>query len=60
MNILDTKYKSTTARNVANKIKGKYCLEYSKQNIGTEKIKLKSKSDSQLWSNSCAQIKKIN
>ena len=46
MNILDTKYKETTARNRADKISGKYCLEYSKLNIGTEKNKLKSKSDS--------------
>ena len=46
MNIVDTKYKSTTAKNRANKILGKYCLENSKRNIGTEKNKLKSKSDS--------------
>ena len=58
MNIMDTKYKGTTARNRANEIQGKYCLEHSKRNIGTEKNKLKSKSDFQLWSNGCAQIKK--
>ena len=46
MNIVDTKYKGTTAKNRANKILGKYCLENSKRNIGTEKNKLKSKSDS--------------
>ena len=46
MNIVDTKYKGTTARSRANKIQGKYCLEHSKRNIRTEKNKLKSKSDS--------------
>ena len=46
MNIVDTKYKDTTARNRTNEILGKYCLEHSKRNIGTEKNKLKGKSDS--------------
>ena len=45
MNIVDTKYKGTTAQNGANEILGKYSLEHSKRNIGTEKNKLKRQSD---------------
>ena len=44
MNLVDMKYKGTTARNRANEIQGKYCLEYSKRNIGTmEKRIIKEK-----------------
>ena len=46
MNIVDRKYKDTTARNRTNEILGKYCLEHSKRNIGIEKNTLQSKSDS--------------
>ena len=46
MNLVDMKYKGTTARNRANEIQGKYFLEHNKRKIGTEKNKLKSKIDS--------------
>ena len=35
-----TKYSDSIARNRVNKMYGKYCLEYSKQNIGTIKKRI--------------------